>query len=271
KSETAYRLAVENLKGKLKEKITFIKDELTDIISDIEAFIDFDEDVEEINQLKVKEKLEKLVSEIDNLIKNYEKSKLVSEGAHIIITGKPNVGKSSLLNKLLERERAIVTEIPGTTRDTIEEPLVIDGILFKVIDTAGIRKPKDKVEEIGIERAIKKIEEADLVLFMIDGSEKIDDDDQTVISVIKEKAKKAILIVNKIDKGVNIDEKFLKDIANETNCEEIIYISAKTGEGIKKLKEEIKKKTLPENVELLINERHHACFVRAKAFLNNSL
>ena len=224
-----------------------------------------------------KEKLEKEIEsislDIDKIIKNYDNGKIIKEGIDTVIIGKPNVGKSSLLNLLLDEERAIVTDIAGTTRDIIRESINLNGITLNIIDTAGIRNEKniDKVEEIGIEKAKKEIEKADLILCVIDIN-KIDKEDETLIELCKEKNKKRIILLNKKDLAENAE----KNIENQKFLmgEEKILFSAKTKEGLNALKAKIEEMytfgELDFNNEIFIsNERQLEAIKKARKSLEN--
>lgn len=265
-SEIAYRCALNNLQGKLSDRFNRIREVLMEVMADIEAVIDFDEDVLDLDMESINHNLKEIRRTIEDMINSYEKSRLLMEGLKVVIAGKPNVGKSSLLNRLLERDRAIVTDIPGTTRDTIEETLSIDGMFFKVIDTAGIRKTDDPVEKIGVERSIEKLRESDLVIFVVDSSENITEEDRFIFELLEKFNKRRIIVLNKIDKGINIDESLLPE--NITK----IKVSAKTGEGIEELKKFIKNIIAEvENMEYYVNERHYNCLLRAKHFLDRAI
>ncbi|MCB2184625.1 MAG: tRNA uridine-5-carboxymethylaminomethyl(34) synthesis GTPase MnmE [Desulfobulbaceae bacterium] len=224
-------LAMSQLQGRLGTLITDIRQSLLSLRAIIEVAIDFpDDDVEIINPATMSEQLSRdIITPLQNLIASANRGKIYREGISVIILGRPNVGKSSLLNALLKEERAIVTAVPGTTRDTIEEVLDIKGIPVRIIDTAGIRDGAEEVEEIGIERARKKLTEADLVLLLLDASQPLVNDDKTLYVSVKDK--KTLLVVNKIDIAGR-DQSFLDDTFPDTPK---VSISAKTLEGIEEL------------------------------------
>ena len=173
--------------GYLSREINKLREYMLNILALVEFAVDFTEDDEEIDPsipLKVAESLEKSINEMNSLLKSADEGKLIREGLSLAIVGKPNVGKSSLLNALLRQKRAIVTDIAGTTRDIIEEYINLDGIPVKIIDTAGIRETEDIVEKIGVERSREKIQEADLVLLVLDSSRELDDEDKEIIDSI---------------------------------------------------------------------------------------
>ncbi len=237
KSEKEVKAGIKQLKGGLSKEISDIKQEIMDVMVNIEVAIDYPEyDVEEVtnNQIvtmldSVEEKLRKLESTFDN-------GKLIKEGIKTAIIGKPNAGKSSLLNRILKEDRAIVTEYEGTTRDTIEEFVSINGIPLKLIDTAGIRKAEDEVEKIGIYKSKEIAKEADLIIAIFDSSKPLSNEDEEILEIIKDK--KSIIILNKIDLNQKIkkDDERLKIVSN---C--IIEISALNNIGIDNLYEEITK------------------------------
>ena len=257
KSDNEAKASINQLEGKLSKRIHEIRDDLLDVMADIEANIDYPEyDIEQVTNQKISNVLTKIQDELNGLSKSFENGKILKEGVKTIILGKPNAGKSSLLNSILNEERAIVSEYAGTTRDTIEEFVNVEGITLKLIDTAGIRKTEDKIEEIGVKRALKLSEDADLIIAIFDGSKKLDDEDIEIINIIKNK--KEIILLNKKDIGdVGLEnEDVLKD-----NFNEIIKISAKNGEGIDDLYEAISRMFGSKEIELndgviITNIRH---------------
>ncbi len=231
KTDEAQKIALEHLSGKLSQKINSLRDSLTRICAHVEAYIDFpEEDIDGLTEMEIENEISRIANEIEGLIEGYEEGKIYREGLTTAIVGKPNVGKSSLLNALLMKDRAIVTEIPGTTRDLIEEYVNIKGIPLKIIDTAGIRQAYDLVEAEGIKRTLKAIEEAELVLLVLDTSRAIDSLDMEIIQKVKDK--KVIAILNKKD----IKSKDFS-LPNELKNKPMVEISALTGEGIDELKE----------------------------------
>ena len=221
KTDLAMKSALMQSTGHLSTKINNLRDYMLNVLALVEFAVDFTEDDEEVDPsipLKVAESLQKGVTEMQALIKGADEGKLIREGLSLAIVGKPNVGKSSLLNALLREKRAIVTDIAGTTRDVIEEYINLDGVPVKIIDTAGIRETEDIVEKIGVERSKEKLEEADLVLLVLDSSRELEDEDNQLIDYIKDK--KSIIILNKMDLESKIEESVL------SNFENIIKISA---------------------------------------------
>ena len=230
KSESERKASINQLEGKLSKKIKEIEGLLLDVMADIEASIDYPEyDIEETTNKKLKEVIEKIEFKLVKLQESYNQGKLIRNGINTAIIGKPNVGKSSLLNLLLNEERAIVSEVEGTTRDTIEEYINLKGITLKIIDTAGIRKTNDEIEKIGVEKAINIINNADLIISIFDDSRAFDDEDKKIVELIKNK--KSIVLLNKADLNCSmIDTKKYF----EPN-QRIIRFSTKTEEGLELL------------------------------------
>ncbi|MDR3597154.1 tRNA uridine-5-carboxymethylaminomethyl(34) synthesis GTPase MnmE [Clostridium sp.] len=236
KTELSMKAAMLQSSGALSKAIAELRRYLLNILASIEYAVDFTEDDEDIIDDKlineIKDGINKTIIKVKNLLANADEGKIIRDGLNVVIVGKPNVGKSSLLNALLREKRAIVTDVPGTTRDVIEEYINLDGIPIRITDTAGIRDTEDIVEKIGVEKSKEKLEEADLIILMLDVSRNIDDDDQIIIDKIKDK--KYIVLLNKVDLGIKISEEIVNKLNNKIN------ISAKTGKGIDDLKREIK-------------------------------
>ena len=198
KTEKESKASINQLEGNLSKEIKKVKENILDVLTDIEASIDYPEyDIEEVSNNRALEMLEKVQRQLEDLEGSFENGKILKEGIKVAIIGKPNSGKSSLLNAILREERAIVTDIEGTTRDTIEEYVSINGIPFKFVDTAGIRKADNKVEEIGIEKSKKVAKESDLIIAMFDNSKELSKEDKEILEFIKDK--KAIILLNKCD------------------------------------------------------------------------
>lgn len=237
KSQKEADAGMKQLEGFLSQKIKEIKQDILDVMVNIEVSIDYPEyDVEEVTYNEVSEMLEKVEKKLKTLEKSFDSGKILKEGIKTAIIGKPNAGKSSLLNAILKENRAIVTEYEGTTRDTIEEFVNINGIPLKLIDTAGIRKSSDEVEKIGIEKSLKIAKEAQLIIAIFDSTKELSNEDIKILELIKDK--KSIIILNKIDLKPIIDEKNpqLKQFSNS-----IIKISALKNIGIEELYDEITK------------------------------
>lgn len=237
KSTREAQESANQLEGYLSRKINEIREKIMDIMVNIEANIDYPEyDVEEVSNKDAENKLKEIENELIKLSKTFENGKILKEGVKIAIIGSPNAGKSSLLNSMLKEERAIVTDIAGTTRDIIEEQISIEGIPFKVIDTAGIRDAKDKIEQIGIEKSKKAANEADVILAVFDSSVPLNDEDREILNLLKHK--KSIIVLNKTDlkQIVNNECKEIQDVNTE-----VINISLKNNEGLEKIYESLVK------------------------------
>ncbi|MBR3163177.1 MAG: tRNA uridine-5-carboxymethylaminomethyl(34) synthesis GTPase MnmE [Clostridia bacterium] len=236
KSEREVKAGIKQLEGELSKKINKIKQKILDIMVNIEVSIDYPEydDIEEVQNKQVLDMLDDAQNELNILVKSFENGKILKEGIRTAIIGKPNAGKSSLLNAILKEERAIVTEYEGTTRDTIEEFITINGIPLKLIDTAGIRDATDEVEKIGVDKSKKIAEEADLIIAIFDCSKELTDDDKKILKIIKNK--KSIIILNKIDlnKKISKNNETLSSVSDK-----IIEISAIKNIGIENLYEKI--------------------------------
>ena len=205
KSEKEVKTGIKQLEGLLSKEIAEIKQEIMDVMINIEVSIDYPEyDVEDVANDEITDMLDSVKKKLERLERSFDNGKVIKEGIKTAIIGKPNAGKSSLLNAILKEDRAIVTEYEGTTRDTIEEFVNINGIPLKLIDTAGIRETKDEVEKIGIAKSRETANTADLIIAIFDASKEIDEEDLEVIDFIKNK--KAIIILNKMDLKAKIDE-----------------------------------------------------------------
>lgn len=269
KTELAMKSALMQSSGSLSQEINKLNEYLLNVLALIEYAVDFTEDDEEIDPtipIRVAESLNEAIINMGRLLKNAEEGKIIRDGLSLAIVGKPNVGKSSLLNALLKEKRAIVTEIAGTTRDVIEEYINLDGIPIKIIDTAGIRDTEDVVEKIGVERSKEKIKEADLVLLVLDSSRELDDEDKEIIEAIRHK--KSIVILNKIDLENKLDIGILNDFEN------MIKVSAKEQIGIDGLKNKIKDMFFNGKIDseslIISNSRHKQALIRAKENSENA-
>lgn len=230
KNELAARSSISQLKGSLSNRVKEIRSLLLNQIAFIESALDDPENYSlDGYSEQLKEKLEEIIKEIQHLIDTAEEGKMIKEGIRTVILGKPNAGKSSLLNALLGENRAIVTDIAGTTRDTLEEDVMIHGIPLKIVDTAGIHETVDIVEKIGVDKARESVEEADLVLYVVDGNKPLDADDTQIIGLLE--GKKAIIVMNKIDIEQVVDKMWITSKINAP----VVEISAKTGEGMEEL------------------------------------
>jgi tRNA modification GTPase len=233
KTEKSLKYAVIQLDGALSSEIKTIRNEILELMANIEAGIDFPEhDIEELSRRQIKTKTIESLEKINKLLKSAGTGKVFREGLKTVIIGKPNVGKSSLLNALLKEKRAIVTDIPGTTRDIIEEVVSIRGIPLRLIDTAGIRETEDIIEKIGVEKTREVFAEADLVLFMIDASTGLTEHDREIFPLLKEK--RNIVLINKTDVNKEIDTSEIEKIVDKSN---IMEISVLYGNGMKELED----------------------------------
>jgi len=270
-TEKSARFALGQLEGRLSKIALDMRKKLLGLLAEVEAAIDFPEDVPELNYKELHKKIGEQVEKIEGLLKTAMIGKVFKEGLATTIIGKPNVGKSSLLNSLLGEERAIVTDVPGTTRDTIEEVLDVHGVPLRIIDTAGIRHPKDRVEEFGIVRTEREIADADFIVMVVDASQGLDEMDKVVI--LRGKGKKGVVVLNKIDLGRKITDKELKGL---TNGFKVYETSALTGQGINELIDGIHQGVQgfcggEGESAIAINSRHRECLTRAKEGLERAI
>ncbi len=269
-TEESMRIAAAQLKGRLSEKLSELSNELLESCALTEAFIDFpEEEIDSADAETLRCKLLKIRAEIVKLASTFEEARLFREGLSVAIVGKPNVGKSSLLNALLKKDRAIVTEFPGTTRDIIEECLNINGLPLKIVDTAGIRKSDEAVEKEGIKRSIDAIETADFVVAVVDGSQSLKHEDLDILQRIK--TKKAIVAVNKCDLPVR-----LSTADSPLSDNQFVRISALRGEGIEDLKSLIFRANLKNWKEeregvVVSNIRHKGALDRSASALDRAV
>ncbi len=261
KSETARKISINTLTGETSNLIKDLRNELIQIISNIEVNIDYPEyeDIEQLTSTKILPSINKFKKKLQEIIKKSEDSKVIKEGITVGIVGRPNVGKSSLLNALIEEKKAIVTDIPGTTRDIVEGTIIIDGIILNIIDTAGIRESKDLVEQIGVEKSLEIIDSADLVIFILNNNEEITEEEKRLLKKVKDK--KHIIVINKIDLEKKLDRKKIED--------KYIEISVKENIGITEIKKEIKK--LFNMGKLKTNDLTYLSSARSIALLHKAL
>ena len=269
KTEKSISLSLDQLRGDLRDKVNEFKKALLDITAHVNVVLDYPEEgIDDPLPVELRDNLEKVYEEANRLIDSYNTGKKIKEGIKTVIVGKPNVGKSTLLNALLHEERAIVTHIAGTTRDIIEEIINIKGIPLVLVDTAGIRKTDDIVENIGVEKSKQFIEKADLVLLVLDASKELENEDIEVITKIKENNKKVIVLLNKIDlnKKINLEG---------YNLENIVEISAKDNIGIEDMQKKIYSYIVEEDVEnsseklIITNIRHKTALEKTKDAIRN--
>lgn len=279
KGSAALSQAESHLSGALSRFVKEGRDVLSDLITKLEVTIDYpDEDLEDLTNEEIREGLEKIDTSLTALLKRSEEGRIIKDGLRTAIVGRPNAGKSSLLNALLQEDRAIVTDIPGTTRDTIEESIKIGGVPLVLMDTAGLRETDNRVEKIGIQRARESMEKADLILAVIDGSIPLTDED---ISLLKElDGRKAMVILNKYDLAAEVDEKKIHEILPSIS---VVLISARYGSGLDELDDALRSLTIRQDQaagrELFLTNLRHVDLVkkaleavhRAKDSLENSM
>lgn len=259
-SDRGAEAAVFQLEGRLSAKINEMRNKLLNLAAHLQAYVDFpEEEIEELSTQNVADLLGSIIKDCEKLIKSADYGKILKDGVPVAVIGKPNVGKSSLLNFLSGEEKAIVTDVAGTTRDIVEEYINIDGFAVKLMDTAGIRKTDDLVESIGVERSISAAQDAAFVLAVFDNSKPIDSEDKEILEFIKDK--RAVIVLNKCDLG-------------EVNSLDGVKMSVKSGDGFEELAQEIKEMiTDSENVggEVITNERHYQCLVKCNNHLKEAL
>lgn len=232
KTETSRKLAISGMEGKVSKLVKNIIDNLVKVNANIEVNIDYPEyeDIEIVTKEKIEEMSKYINKELTKLLNESENGKLIKDGINTLILGRPNVGKSSILNKLIEEDKAIVTSVAGTTRDIVEGQIRVNGILLNIIDTAGVRETEDIVEKIGVEKSLSLVNDADLIILVFNNNEKLTDEDKKLLEYTKEK--KRIIVINKIDLENNLDISNLKN-------ERIVKISTLKDSGIESLKNEI--------------------------------
>ena len=267
KSEREAKTGIKQLEGILSKKINEIKQEILDVMVNVDVSIDYPEyDVEEVTYQEISNMLTSVKEKLEKLEKSFDNGKLIKEGIKTAIIGKPNAGKSSLLNAILKEDRAIVTEYEGTTRDTIEEFVNIEGIPLKLIDTAGIRNAKDEVEKIGIAKSREIAKEADLIIAIFDSTKELSPEDLEILNLIK--GKKSIVILNKIDLNAILSE---NDDRFTNVSDNILKLSALNGEGLEKLYETISKMFSLNEInldnEIVITNLRHKNLI-SKALIN---
>lgn len=233
KTETARKLAINSLQGTTAKLVDNFRNKIKQLISSIEVNIDYPEyyDIEVITLDKIKEETTKMKKELENIIKESENSKIIKNGIDTLIIGRPNVGKSSILNKFLDEDKAIVTDVAGTTRDIVEGQVMLDNIILNIIDTAGIRETEDKVEKIGVEKSLSLIEQADLIIVVLNSNERLTKEDLELLE--KTKNKNTIVVLNKNDLERKIELEKLKEY-------NLVSTNTNNIEGIDNLKDKIK-------------------------------
>ncbi len=242
-TETRRKLAMNELSGKTSDLIHSLREKVVEILTNIEVNIDFPEydDIEVLTNEKILPKIEELELDMKKILQESQTGKMIKNGIQTLIIGKPNVGKSSILNELLEEEKAIVTNIPGTTRDIIEGNFVLDGIPLHIIDTAGIRKTEDLVEKIGVQKSLNLIDKSDLILFVLNNNEKITKEEIELLHQIKNK--NYLILINKTDLKQNLQ-------IDQFDSNKIVWMSIKNHKGLEELKEKIRKLFELEQIEM---------------------
>ena len=258
KTEDSYKAAMGQLSGRLSDQIRRIREKLVDVLVELTVNIDYpDEDIEVLTYEKLDREMEEICEKIRELADSGYTGRILREGLNTVIVGKPNVGKSSLMNRLLRETRSIVTEIPGTTRDTIQEQLNIGGILLNITDTAGIRETGDVVEKIGVEKSLESLKRADLVLFILDQSRPLDEEDRLIAEELRDR-EDVIVLVNKTDEAPCWQEVEWREFLPER---EFLRTSMVSGEGIGELEEQIRQRVYSGQVKtgenvFVTNVRH---------------
>lgn len=236
KTDLSLKVAINQLDGRLSEEITHIQDNLIELLASVEAAIDFpDEDLDFLPSREIISHISSILDQLESLLATADEGKIIVEGLRGVIIGRPNVGKSSLFNSLLREKRAIVTAVPGTTRDAIEEFINLDGVALKLTDTAGIRQSEDEIEVESIERTKIHLDNADLLLLVIDATEPLTDDDKELLSLVKDK--RAIVILNKMDLLQDPENAIIKDLTANMR---VVRVSAITETGLDNLKSAIR-------------------------------
>ena len=270
-SELAMKNSIKQLSGSLNKIIVDLRDKILYETAYIESALDDPEHFDlTVYPEELRFKVSEMISRVDDLINSFNSGHILKEGINTLILGKPNAGKSSLLNTLSRRERAIVTDIPGTTRDTLEEQITINGVSLNIIDTAGIRETDDVVEKIGVDKALDSIDDADLILFVIDSSRPLDENDEFIINKIIDK--KVIILFNKSDLVSQISE---EDVCKKYH-KPVISFSSVSLDGLKNLEHKItdmffKGQVISDDTLYITNSRQAGCLINAKSSLSNVL
>lgn len=269
KSAAALRLAQEHLAGGLGERLAAAQQALLGVLAQVEAALDFPEEADELDPEELAAKLAPVAADLACLAATYREGRLLKEGVRVVLAGRPNVGKSSLLNRLLQEERAIVTDIPGTTRDLIEEAVSWQGVLIRLTDTAGLREAGDRVEELGIARTEERLASADVILYLVDHSQPLDAEDRRRLAELS--GRQGLTVVNKIDLPQGLDEAELAQVSPFP----LARLSALTGQGVEELKARIVAAVLeggvPAGGEVITQARHHEHLKAAVAYLEAAL
>lgn len=268
KNDLAQKNALSQLQGRLSAQIEAVRAQLVSLAAQLQVTIDYpDEDLEDITPEELLDAVRKSKESIKKLLDTADQGRILNEGIRTVIVGKPNVGKSSLMNLLAQSERAIVTEIPGTTRDVIEETINLDAVPLVLVDTAGIRATEDVVEKIGVQRSKESMNTADLVLMVLDGSRRLEEDDRQLLE--ESRQKKRIILVNKTDLG---QSPFLDTVKKEAEGTPVLEFSAKTGDGLCQLSEIIRQmydfgRIGQSDTPVITNIRHKTSLLHAEEAL----
>lgn len=267
-SEASHNAAMNHMRGGFSQKIKELRQQLVDFAALVELELDFsEEDVEFANRNQLRELISHLTSHVAHLMDSFKLGNVIKNGVNVVIAGRPNAGKSTLLNRLLNEERAIVSEIPGTTRDTIEEILNIDGILFRLIDTAGIREAQDAIEKIGVEKTFEKIKQSGILIYVFDVSSVKKEEVMQDLKMLRHEKTSLILVGNKTDL---IQDAALASFRFDT---EVIFISSKSGHHLHRIKESLISKVVEKQIQsedtVVTNARHHEALLRSKQALDD--
>ena len=271
KTEHAARASLQQMEGFLSKEIKAIREDMLDVLARIEVTIDYpEEDIESLVEHEIRKRLSAARDKCKNLLESAHQGRLIREGIKTVIIGKPNVGKSSLLNALVRENRAIVTDIPGTTRDVIEEYVNIKGILVRILDTAGIRETRDLVEKIGVEKSREMTQDADLILFILDASQPLGKEDMEILQLLKDK--QVLILLNKSDQPHVIDEEDIRSLTDST----ILKTSMVDGTGLDQVENFIYNMVYSGRVEqknpvMITNNRHKEALIRAERHLGEAL
>lgn len=272
-SELGQDNAVKALSGRLSEKVNAVRDMAVDFAANLSAIADYPDEIEDMSEAELMEKVDKISKSIDELVQGFKKGRLMRDGIRTVIIGRPNVGKSSLLNAISRSDRAIVTDIPGTTRDTVEEYVTVKGIALKLIDTAGIRESENSVEKIGIEKAKENIAEAELCLFVLDASGDITDEDLKIFEYTKDKT--VIVILNKTDKTLAHEKNQYADRLGIDESNIIMTATPQNGEikGIDNLESKISELFMAGGISkddvFISNDRQKDALIKASQIAEN--
>ncbi len=267
--------AAKTLSGKLSEKVNKIREEAVEFAANLSAIADYPDEIDEMPNAELRARTKSILAEIEELLDGFKKGRIMRDGIMTVIAGRPNVGKSSLLNAIARCDRAIVTDIPGTTRDTVEEYVTVKGIALRLIDTAGIRESKNSVEKIGIERAKENISQAELCLFVLDALEDITSEDLEIFGYTKEK--NVIVILNKTDKSCKTDIDYYANKLGTDRENIVLTATPKSGDavGIDVLEEKIAKRfmsgTISKDDVFISNDRQKDALIKAKQAAENML